>query len=655
MDNNDSFNNSPAREEDKPSRLEVLKKRLYRKQNQAEKSGERGGTHGLHEKEHGVSAVWERPVENAPQELPMARFGFGWIKWFFIGSIVFFFVTLIVAAFVFLRGGNVVSPDNIAIDIAGPVSIGGGETLALQISVRNNNSVPLELSDLLVEYPNGTRAADNLQKELPRERKSLGTIGAGQVVNEVVRAVLFGQEQTVESIKVSLEYRVAGSNAIFVKEKTYEINLSSSPVSVSVFALKEVSVNQEMSMEVTVNSHTEAVLQNLAVQIEYPSGFTFGNAAPPPTSGETLWLLGDIPKGGSRMIKFTGLMQGQDGEKKVFRITTGTAKSSNTKSLGLAYGTTFQEVALRRPFMAAEMAINGSTGEEYIARPGEAVTVEIAWSNNLPVRVTDGSIEVVLTGDIVDESSVHVDQGSYDSSRNTILWDKRSYPAFGVIESGEEGRLKFSFKPKLLFGAEQMIRNPEVSLVLTVGGNRVSESDVPTKITTSSTRVIKFSSGAQLTSRATHFTGPLSNTGPLPPVAEKETTYTIIWTALNTSNNLSSAQAHATLPAYIRWKGITTPGENISFDAASGEVLWSLGKVDAGAGFSSKAREVAFQIGFFPSVNQVGQEPDILSEAAFSANDDFTLTNVGVSARAVSTRLSTEPSFKAGDEIVVAK
>ncbi|MBI5004861.1 MAG: hypothetical protein HZC04_01595 [Candidatus Lloydbacteria bacterium] len=651
MDNKDRF--SP--EENKPSSLEALKKRLYRKINPLKQSGDgQRGAHELHEKKYDVSGTWKE--ENTmPQELPKEYLGFGWIKWFFIGSIVFFFVALVVAAFVFFRGSNVVSPDNIVIDVSGPVSIGGGEELALQISVHNNNNVALELSDLLIEYPSGTRAVGNLEKELPRIRKSLGNISAGQTVNEVVRAVLFGQEQSVEQIKISLEYRVEGSNAIFVKDKTYEIALSSSPVSVSISALKEVSVNQEMSMAIKVDSRSNTALQNLAVQIEYPSGFEFSGATPSPASGQTLWLLGDVPENGSRTITVTGIMRGQDSEKKVFRIAVGTANTSGQQALGVMYSTTFQEITLRRPFMSAEMAVNGSTNEEYIAHAGEDVRVEISWVNNLPVRVTDGSIEVTLSGDIVDESTISVEKGNYDSSRNTISWDKRSYPAFGVIESGKEGRLQFSFKPKSLFGTDKIIYNPEVSMALTIGGNRTSESDVPTKITTSSTRVIKFSSGLQMTSRATHFVGPLSNAGSLPPVAEKETTYTVVWTVLNSSNNLSSAEVRATLPSYVRWKGMTTPGENISFDPASGEVLWSLGKVDAGVGFSSKAREVAFQVGLFPSVNQVGQTPDILSEAAFSANDDFTFVPVGITARPVSTRLSTDPGFKSGDEVVVAK
>ncbi|MBI5005316.1 MAG: hypothetical protein HZC03_01800, partial [Candidatus Lloydbacteria bacterium] len=369
MDKN-NLSHPPASGEEKPSRLEALKKRLYRKTGAFGQSGnERRSTHELHEKEYTTSTAWQQ-AEDMPKESSTMHGGLGWIKWFFVGSIAFFFVALAVAVFVFLRGANVVSPENIAIDVTGPVSIGGGEELALQISIHNSNTVPLELSDLLIEYPKGTRAADNLEKELPRVRKSLGTINAGQVVNEIIRAVLFGQEQSTQQIKISLEYRVAGSNAIFVKEKTYDISLSSSPVSVSVSALKEVSVNQEMNLEIKIDSRTNTVLKNLAVQIEYPAGFSLDTATPSPTLGETIWLLGDVPEKGSRTIRLAGLMRGQDDEKKVFRITVGTTNTSNNQTLGIMYGTTFQEVTLRRPFMSAELAINGSTNEEYIARPG---------------------------------------------------------------------------------------------------------------------------------------------------------------------------------------------------------------------------------------------------------------------------------------------
>jgi hypothetical protein len=652
----DQFN-PPTQGGEKPSRLEELKKRLYHAPNRLTPSAEINNSapeHSLREKKYNISQSWE-DGDIPTEETPNTHMKFGWIKWFFIGSILFFFAGLLVTAFVFFRGSNVVSLENIAIDVVGPVSIGGGEPLSIQISVHNNNTVPLELADLLVEYPSGTRSADNLEKELPRFRKSLGTIGSGQVVNEIVRAVLFGQEQSVEQIKISLEYRVEGSNAIFVKEKIYDIGLSSAPVSVSISGLKEASVNQEMSIEVKITSRADTALQNLAVQIAYPSGFVFSGANPPPSSGETLWLLGDIPKKGFRTIVLKGVLRGQDDEKKVFRISTGSMSASGDQILGVVYGTLFHEITLRRPFINAEMTINGSTNEEYIARAGEDIRVDVAWVNNLPVRVTDGSIEIVLLGDIIDESSVSVEKGIYDSSRNTILWDKRSYPAFGVIESGSVGRLSFSFKPKTVFGSDKEVRNPKVSMDLTIGGNRVAETEVPTKITTSSTRVIKFSSGVQMTSRATYYTGPFINSGPIPPVAEKETTYTIIWTVLNSSNNLSSVEARAVLPAYVRWKNITTPGENISFNQEVNEVLWSIGNIASGAGLSSKAREVAFQVGVSPSINQVGNIPDILFETIFSGHDDFTFANVRASARAISTRLATDPGFKSGDDTVTTE
>ena len=86
-----------------------------------------------------------------------------------------------------------------------------------------------ELADLLVEYPKGTRSSGNLGQELLRSRDSLGDIAPGERVKSSVKAVLFGEENTQKNIVVTVEYRVAGSNAIFYAEKQYQLTLSSSP------------------------------------------------------------------------------------------------------------------------------------------------------------------------------------------------------------------------------------------------------------------------------------------------------------------------------------------------------------------------------------------------------------------------------------------
>ena len=71
----------------------------------------------------------------------------------------------------FRGGGNSISSDNIEIGLSGPVSIGAGEVLSLEIDVLNKNSVDLETADLLVEYPDGSRSAVDV-KQLSRDKES---------------------------------------------------------------------------------------------------------------------------------------------------------------------------------------------------------------------------------------------------------------------------------------------------------------------------------------------------------------------------------------------------------------------------------------------------------------------------------------------------
>ena len=143
-------------------------------------------------------------------------------KKLFIFSVIFFVGALGVASVLFFSGENIVSSDNVDINVLGPVSVAGGDELSLQISITNNNNTDLKYTDLLVEYPDGAREASDASKDLKRSRESLGVIKSGGNVNKIIRTVMYGQEGSSKVIKITVEYRVDGSNAIFVKSKIYK-------------------------------------------------------------------------------------------------------------------------------------------------------------------------------------------------------------------------------------------------------------------------------------------------------------------------------------------------------------------------------------------------------------------------------------------------
>jgi hypothetical protein len=279
----------------------------------------------------------------------------------------------------------------------------------------------------------------------------------------------------------------------------------------------------------------------------------------------------------------------------------------------------------------------------------------IKWQNNLPYQVSDVSISVKISGNALDKSSVTVGDGFYRSIDNTIIFDKTTDRTFALLEPGQEGESKFtlrSFGPSSVTGSG--LSNPIISLTISVQGKTLNNSGSIQNISFSDSRKIKVTSSPRLFAKSLYYVGPFQNKGPIPPKAETETTYTITWTVTNPLNNLSGAKVVATLPPYIKWLDVVSPNtEKMSYDESTGQIIWSLGNVSAGAGSVSPAREVSFQISLLPSVSQIGSAPDLLSSSALSARDTFTSTSVASDFPAVTTRLNNDPYFKVDFENVV--
>ena len=617
-------------------RIRRLRKKLYSRSGKAV-SQER---HGLRPKPSSVEKTWAQPemkkVVPKPPKKKQSLLGI-----FFIISLLFFVGSAIFGSFYFFGEKNVVSAENIEIQIQGPTAVGGGDELELQISILNKNTTTLELADLLIEYPEGTRSPDNLGRELLRFRESLGDIAPGERVKKSVEAILFGEENTQKEIIVTLEYRVAGSNAIFFAEKSYQVTLSSSPISVSVRSFSEIISGQEIDFSVVISSNSSTPVENLVLQTEYPFGFSFIEAEPMPQFSNSIWEIGDLKPEEEKTIHIKGVMTGQANEERTFRFAVGVRDKLDVKKLATTFVATQRGIVIQRPFVSTDLTLNGKRENLYVFENEEKIQGEISWKNNLTEIVSDAQIEVNISGSSVDESSVFVERGFYNSVTNTVRWGRDTLPMFVSLNPSQEGVVRFSFETKSI--AALGLRNPEIILSVTVRGKRESESNVPEQIESVLTRSILIISDLSLTSRLQYNSGPLSNSGPLPPEAEKETTYTVVWAVTNTANHVSGAKVTGVLPSYVRWIGNFSPNNsNISFNPNSNLVTWSVGEVPQGVGTNVSPKEVAFQIGLTPSLSQVGEVPALVHTQAITGFDQFTETQIHHDVSPLTTRIQSE-------------
>jgi hypothetical protein len=657
--------------EDPKSKISQLEKVLDAREDKVTKRIKR---HELHDRESNIPEDWDDAVTQSPvrnvglevdanpgfagaslSQMTETKKGMSLAVKILIGSIIFFVLALGVVLYKFFIGGNVVSGDNIAITVKAPVSVASGEALSFEIEVKNNNSTALLAADLNVAFPAGVVSAADLTTVVKRNQLFLGDILPGQTVKKNLKVVLFGSENEKKNLSMTLEYKVAGSNSLFNKLKTVSVLITSAPVTLVVSGPTEINANQAVNLSVEVTSNSTSVIKNLLLKATYPFGFTFNGSSPNPFTKNDTWLIGDLAPGEKRTIKISGMVSGQEGEERGFNFSLGSQSASDTSLIDTPFNSSFSSVTIRRPFVSADISLNGDESAEYVTGAGDKIEAIVRWKNNLPYKVSDVSIVIKMSGNALDKSAVQVDGGFYRSLDNTIIFDKTTDRTLASLEPGQSGESQFILRS---FGASSVtgsgLSNPVISMAITVGGKTINSNTSAQNILFADSRKIKVTSNPQLSAKALYYVGPFSNKGPIPPRAEVETTYTVTWTVTNPLNNLTGARVTAILPPYVKWLDTVSPSlEKISYDAGTRQITWAVGNVSAGAGTVSSAREVSFQVSLVPSVSQIGETPNIINESTLSARDVFAGATVSDIFQAVSTELTGDPYFRIDSSAVV--
>jgi hypothetical protein len=81
------------------------------------------------------------------------------------------------------------------------------------------------------------------------------------------------------------------------------------------------------------------------------------------------------------------------------------------------------------------------------------------------------------------------------------------------------------------------------------------------------------------------------------------------------------------LPIYVEWLDKVEPeGSPVMFNPLGGGLVWEVGDISP-----NYRKEVAFQIAFKPSANQVKQSPNLLNGVSAVGKDPFSGANLSVS------------------------
>lgn len=557
-----------------------------------------------------------------------------------LAGVIFFVSAVTISSLILIMGKPTISGENITVSVTAPFTIGGGEVLPVQVGVTNDNTVPIESATLIVEYPLGTKSANDERNELFVERLTLDTVASGQTVNVPLRAVVFGEENDEKDIKVSIEYRVSGSNATFFKEATpLRFKISSSPIIVSADALKKVSSGQETEIELTITSNAQTTLSEVLIKAEYPLGFDFTSSTPEPDGARNVWVISDLDPEESTTITITGIVVGKETDEYAINFTVGVPNERDSFAMASVFATAQTQFEIEQPFLDIDLEVAGVINSEVVIEPGQQTGGAIEIMNTLDDTLYDIEVEVQLGGNALSDLDVGPPNGFYDSLNNKIVWDASNAPDLRELRPGRKTRLAFGLLP-----SETVKETPTITLAVNVKARRVSESEVAETLNGTAQSVVKVSSQPNVLADVGFNSGLFNDRGSVPPKAEVETTYTISFMAENGTNNLGDAVVTATLPSYVRWLDNTSGAGSFSYDASQRIVTWNAGDVSANA-----ASFASFQVGFISSKTQIGTTPVLVGEQRLRATDLFTGTVVRDVNSAITTEMSTETGQPKGN------
>ena len=599
----------------------------------------------LHGRSKDIPHTWQDEAEHIS---PSKTSSFvNHFKLFFIGALGFFVLALMIVGFTVFSGRSGVSHNAIDLEILTRSFVNGGESIDITIEIVNNNAIPLELVDLVLQYPQAARASNT---DMVRDRRSIGTLMPGVPRRENFEIMLFGQEGDIRDIEAILEYRIDGSNAIFSKENSVPIAIQSTPLELRLAAPVNTIPNQRISFDVILNSQSTEAIENMLIGVEYPSGFDYESASVDPAFGENTWRIDTIGVGEEILITINGTLRGDPNELKVFRAFVGNQNPQNERQIQTVFNNALTDILIRDAFVQLGLRMGNNSDETLTRNSGERAQFNLEIRNPHSESLQDVEVRVRLSGNVLAQNSIASNRGFYDSNTNTILFNRDTDGRLATLSPQEVITVPFELASTPLATSTSVVNRPEIAIAVDArgvdGSGRVLTGENMVE------RLIRVNTDLQLTRRSLYYGGPFANTGEHPPVVGIPTDMTLVWTVTNTSNSIDDGVVTTTLPSYVTWNNRTTPtSENITYNSATRQVRWDLGTVERGTGFSSPARTVSFQVSLSPSLSQVGTSPLLTEDVILEGIDRFTENTLRDINREHTTRLLNDTQSHNGQVI----
>ena len=516
-----------------------------------------------------------------------------------------------------------------------PERASSGEEVEYKVIIENRNNFNLIGARLSFFYANDSipLSEDGRPLDSLVNRFDLGVFESRSKKEFLFRALISGEKGEIKKTKVNFTYSPSNFRSVFQKSEEAATTISKISIPLILSAPPNVLSGQKIQVSLDLRNETENDFENLEVALSYPDGFNFIKAAPSASQGNNVFSLASLKAGEGTRVMVEGEISGFEKEGKKFTAVL------KKKIAGRFFDFQKAQVLLliSSPLITADVLVNDS--KDYIAKVGDRLKYIIRISNNSNNNFSALELTAKLEGQMFDFSGLKTN-GFFDQNTKTILWNAAVEPLLANLSPNQSGEVSFEIGLRRDF-PKVFAKNYYLKVSSLIQTSSVPPDFDLDKISASADLVSRIHSKTDFTSRAFYNDSVFPNSGPVPPKVGQKTTYTIHWKIVNEGNDLTNVRIVSSLLPGISWEDkikITPMQSDLDYDPDTGRVSWVIPTVPAGTGAVSPVFEAVFQVGITPSLNQVGQAPEILKEAVLEAVDNFTKENINLSQPPINTQ-----------------
>ncbi len=559
-------------------------------------------------------------------------------------------VLLLFAAWTFITiRAHLFDVQRLTVTIDGPTTVGSGMAATYTVRYTNDNSVTLTDARLEIEHTPAfiiDEASGVRYDSSDHSTLIIGEIAPHETKDVRIQGRFEDFADSEIYIKAVLSAVPSTTGKRVVREQRLGLMRSREGLSLTVDAQKSVPNNGVIEYIVRYTNSSTQSYENVTLVADFPQGFTLQSAEPEAADGDHVWQLGTIAPGTEGRVRIRGMLSGVVDDVKMSVFTLALHNGATRSVLAREEWTT----RIAQAALTITQRVNNAT--TYVAHAGENLSYTLIYKNTSDLGLRDVVVRLKFDDRILDYTDLRLGSsgGSLEAQTRSIVWRAADIPALALLAPGQGGRIDFTIPVR----SDITVRDDSDRNLVISTTAEIDSPDVPTpigenKVISSNTLRIKLASPVRFTTEGFYDDFTIKNTGPVPPIVNEKTTFTIRWTLTNATNVLTNAKVEAFLPTSVHWEGVTFPeSETLQFNPRTHKIVWHLGEVENGTGYFRKAREVRFQISVTPTIDQVGEAVPLLKESVFTAHDTFTNTNIRIVGQAKTTALSEDPTTRGG-------